>query len=127
MSAATLVQRPVRNGARPAPRRPAARPARPVRRRRNVMLRRRIAAVLTVAVVVLAISAVWAMRSDAAGESGVFEATVVVAPGQTVWDIANDYVPEGEHPQAYVAEVLRYNAIDATAIAPGAVLRLPRP
>jgi LysM repeat protein len=90
------------------------------------MLRRRIAALLTVTFVVLALCGAWALRSDASQEAGVVEATVVVAPGQTVWDIATDYVPEGQHPQAYVAEVLRYNALDAAAVAPGTVLRLPR-
>ena len=153
MSATTLVQRPVRGAARPvrsaaparhmrsarAAARPVARSARPVarptrtarvapaRRRPNVALRRRIAAVLTVAVVVLAICAAWAMRSYASPEGGVVEATVVVAPGETVWDIAYDYAPQGQHPQAYIAEVLRYNGVDAGAVAPGTVLRLPRP
>lgn len=142
MSATTLVQRRVRSAARPVrpatptpharPVRavraaPAVRVARPARRRPNVALRRRIAAVLTIAVVVLAICAAWAMRSYAAPDAGVVEATVVVAPGETVWDIAYDYAPQGQHPQAYIAEVLRYNGVDAGAVAPGTVLRLPRP
>ncbi len=153
MSATTLVQRPVRSGARPVrpagstrhtrpvrPARPvrpsglvrssrpapAARVARPVRRRPNVALRRRIAAVLTIAVVVVAICAAWAMRSYAAPDAGLVEATVVIAPGETVWDIAYDYAPDGQHPQAYIAEVLRHNGVDAGAVAPGTVLRLPR-
>ena len=119
MSAAILGHRPVRSTVRPV------RPVAIRRRRRNVALRRRIAAVLTVALVVLSISSLLALRSDAA-PSVVNEASVVIAPGETVWDIAYDYAPEGQHPQAYVAEVLRYNDLDAAAVLPGTVLRLPR-
>lgn len=111
------------------PRRPAAqRPLRPrqVRRRPNFALRRRLAALLTIALIALVVSGVWAMRSEAASDTGPLELTVVVAPGETVWDIANDYVPEGAHPQAYVADVLRYNDIEPAAVQPGTVLRLPR-
>ena len=130
MTAIATAQRPY--GARSAaPRavrpasRVAARPA-PRRRRRNVALRRRIAALLVIAVVALAVSGLWAMRSEAASDTGPVEATVVVAPGETVWDIAAEYVPPGAHPQAYVAEVLRYNDLTASAVLPGTVLRLPR-
>ena len=97
------------------------------RRRPNVMLRRRIAALLVIAVVALVVSGLWAMRSEASSDAGVVEATVVVAPGETVWDIAAEYTPPGAHPQAYVAEVLRYNDLTASAVLPGTVLRLPRP
>ncbi len=90
------------------------------------MLRRRLAALLVIGVVALAVSALWAMRSEAASDVGTVELTVVVAPGETVWDIATDYLPQGHQPQAYVAEVLRYNELDAAAIQPGTVLRLPR-
>ena len=135
MSTTAVAIRPVRTGARPAARpiahrRPAARPAarRPVARpiSRGVLLRRRIAAALTVAVLILALGTAWAMRSEAAPD-GVVEATVVVGPGETVWDIATEYVPDGVHPQAYVAHVLRYNGLEATAVMPGTALRLPRP
>ena len=54
-------------------------------------------------------------------------ATVVVGPGETVWDIAVEYLPEGTMPQVYVADILRHNDIDPAAVAPGAVLQLPRP
>ena len=136
MSTTAVAPRPVRSSARPVSRpRPAARPAAPLfrtarpavrRRRPNVLLRRRIAAALTVVALILALGVTWAMRSEAAPE-GVIEATVVVAPGETVWDIANQYVPDGTHPQAYVAHVLRYNDLEAGSVLPGTVLRLPRP
>ena len=120
MTAIATTQRPY--GARSA----VVRGPRPVRRRRNVMLRRRIAAVLVIGVVALVVSGLWAMRSEASSDTGPLEATVVVAPGETVWEIANEYVPAGAHPQAYVARVLRYNNVDAASVQPGTVLRLPR-
>ena len=123
MSTTAVATRPVRTGASPALR-PVTR-RRPVRRR-NVLLRRRIAAALTVTVLILALGITWAMRSEAAPD-GIVEATVVVGPGETVWDIATEYVPDGVHPQAYVAQVLRYNDLEATAVMPGTALRLPRP
>ena len=133
MSTTAVAPRPVRSSsARPARPRPATRafttttPRRAARRRPNVLLRRRIAAALTVIALILALGVTWAMRSEAAPD-GIVEATVVVAPGETVWDIATQYVPDGTHPQAYVAEVLRANDLDAGAVQPGTVLRLPRP
>ena len=123
MTAIATAQRPYGAARRPAA--PRAR-AVPARRRPNVLLRRRIAAVLVIAVVALAVSGLWAMRSEASSDAGVVEATVVVAPGDTVWDIAAAYTPAGAHPQAYVAEVLRYNDLTASAVLPGTVLRLPR-
>ena len=124
MTAIATAQRPYGAARRPAAPRSRAVAAR--RRRPNVMLRRRIAAVLVVAVVALVVSGLWAMRSEASSDAGVVEATVVVAPGDTVWDIAAAYTPAGAHPQAYVAEVLRYNDLTASAVLPGTVLRLPR-
>ena len=125
MSAATVVQRPIQRAARPARPIRAVRPVGRVHRRPNYALRR-IAALLTVLLVIVGLGALWTLRSDAA-PGDVVEATVVVAPGQTVWDIASDYAPEGQHPQAYVAEVLRYNHLEAASVAPGTALRLPRP
>ena len=133
MSTTAVAPRPVRSSDRPAPRpRPAtgmfttSAPRQAPRRRRNVLLRRRIAAALTVIALIMALGVTWAMRSEAAPD-GIVEATVVVAPGETVWDIANQYVPDGTHPQTYVAHVLRYNDLEAGAVLPGTVLRLPRP
>lgn len=127
MSAVTVAPRPIRTAARPVR---AVRPVRPapaaVRPRRAVYLRRRIAAVLTIAALAVAISGLWALRSHAASDAGV-AATVVVGPGETVWDIAMDYLPEGQRPQVYVAEILRANDVDPAAVVPGAVLQLPRP
>jgi hypothetical protein len=68
-----------------------------------------------------------AQRSEASLDAGTVSAVVVVGPGETVWDVAADYVPEGQNAHAYVARVLELNDVDATAVAPGTVLHLPRP
>lgn len=124
MTAVIVAPRPSRTAARPV--RPVRVAPRPARRQRSVYLRRRVAAVLTIAALALAISGLWAMRSNAASDAGV-AATVVVAPGDTVWDIAVAYLPEGQRPQVYVAEIIRHNDVDPAAITPGTVLELPRP
>jgi hypothetical protein len=50
----------------------------------------------------------------------------VVAPGDTVWELAAPHVPEGGDLQSYVAEVVLLNRIDPGALEPGSVLDLPR-
>jgi len=129
MSTATI-DRPRRMPARTAPvarHRPAARP-RPARAsRRTALLRRRMLAFVVLVAAVMAIALSLAMESQASSDAGVLEATVVVGAGETIWDIAGDYLPAGHSQHAYVARVLRHNGIDASAVAPGTVLHLPRP
>ena len=134
MSTAVLDRRPVAASARrsPAPLATARRApvARSVARRRPthaVYVLRRLATFLALIVVISGV--VWtlsATESDASLDAGTVAASVVVAPGETVWDIAQEYLPEGQNAHAYVARVLTYNGIDAAAVAPGTVLQLPR-
>lgn len=112
-------RRPVSRTA--ARRRPAAAP----RLRLTLLARRLVALLVTLAVVSVAVWAATALRSEASGDAGVVAATVVVGAGETVWDIATAYRPAGESAHGYVARVLRYNDIDAAAVAPGTVLQLP--
>lgn len=127
--------RPVRPSARPAPRAhraPAPCPRRAaasgprVRMRLTLLARRLLALLITLVVVSVAVWTATALRSEASGDASVVAATVVVGAGETVWDIAADYVPAGETTHGYVARVLRFNDIDAAAVAPGTVLQLPR-
>lgn len=131
--ATAVLQRPADLATRTVPRpstrarRPAPRPVCRHPRMRLTLLARRLVA-LTV-ILVLTSGVVWtatALRSEASGDAGVVAATVVVGAGETVWDIANAYRPEGQSAHGYVARVLRYNDIDAAAVAPGTVLQLPR-
>ena len=147
MSAVTVNPRPVRI----APRRPSTAPvrrphpltppqagaghrsartvadarARAAARRRALAVRRFFALVVVAGIVLAGVS-LFALRSEAAPEP-VMTATVVVGPGETVWDIASEYLPAGGSTHAYVAEILAYNDVQAASIAPGAVLQLPRP
>ena len=127
MTAAVIDRRRISGTTTPsvAPRSAPARRARRAQRRR-VFLMRRLLVALVLGVMVVAIASVLALRSEAASDPGVVAAAVVVGEGETVWDIAREYVPAGVHPQAYVAAVLRHNDVDPTAVVPGTVLELPR-
>ena len=124
MTAAVIDRRGAVAAYRPAVRPTQARRA-ALRRRRQIFMIRRLLVLLVVLAMGLGIASLWALRSEASSEPAV-AATVVVGPGDTVWDIAHEYVPAGVHPQAYVAAVLRHNDLDAGALAPGMVLELPR-
>lgn len=52
-------------------------------------------------------------------------ATVVVGPGDTIWDLATANRPPGTEPSTYVAEVVALNSLDPSRLRPGTVLRLP--
>ncbi len=98
--------------------------------RRAAVYRRRRLGVATLAVTVVAVATlllgVWPMRSAAAtADGGVARVEIVIAPGDTVWDLAYAHAPAGQSPQAYIASILDVNDVDATALLPGTVLRLP--
>lgn len=113
-----------RRHVRSAPARRGAAARRPTRR--TYALRRALVSLVVLALLVAAFSAGMALRSDAADTASMVQATVVVAEGDTVWDIAVAYLPEGANTHAYVAQVLEHNDLDAAAVRPGTVLRLPR-
>jgi NAD/NADP transhydrogenase alpha subunit len=123
-----VIQRQAGVGARRVP--PARRVPRAARRARRLrptlLARRLLALVITLVIVSMVVWTATALHSEASSDAGVVAATVVVGAGETVWDIAANYVPAGETAHGYVARVLRYNDIDAAAVAPGTVLQLPR-
>jgi LysM repeat protein len=51
--------------------------------------------------------------------------TVVVAPGQTLWDIAAQYVPADRDLTGWAAEIAAVNDVDAQALQPGTPLVIP--
>lgn len=79
---------------------------------------------LALAVLLLAIVAVLADRASGSAALLAPEA-VVVAPGETVWDLSARYLPAGRGLADYVAEVVDQNAVDPLTVAPGTVLYLP--
>ena len=51
---------------------------------------------------------------------------VVVGPGDTLWDVAERFAPDGVDPRAYVDALVRLNHLDGGSVQAGARLRLPR-
>jgi hypothetical protein len=66
-----------------------------------------------------------AAGSAAAPPDPVATTRVVVAPGDTLWTLAERHAPEGADPQAWAARVVADNGVDAGALVPGSVLIVP--
>ncbi|HWB71613.1 MAG TPA: LysM peptidoglycan-binding domain-containing protein [Egibacteraceae bacterium] len=117
---------------RPALPEPGRAPTRRLPRR--VYRRRRLMALIALAVLAAAPGALALPRlqgpvpNNAAPPSAARAAlTVVVAPGDTIWELAATHLPAGEDLGAYVAEVVAFNGVEASRLQPGTVLRLPGP
>jgi len=52
-------------------------------------------------------------------------ARITVAQGETVWDLAERYAPDGIDRRAYVASILELNRLDGMPLA-GQRLKLPK-
>lgn len=50
---------------------------------------------------------------------------VVVADGETLWELVLPHAPEGSDPHAWIAEVAEHNGIDPGHVQPGDALRIP--
>ncbi len=107
-------------------------PRRPALRRRVTLL---VAGALAVGALTSLPSALDLVLPDAPAQAPVGNRDVegqlppikaVVAPGDTIWDIAGPHVPEGTDLQSYVAEVILLNDVDPAALEPGSVLDLPQ-
>ncbi|MWB99574.1 LysM peptidoglycan-binding domain-containing protein [Agromyces seonyuensis] len=61
--------------------------------------------------------------SDVSGAPVVFS-TVIIEPGETLWQIALDYAPE-EDPRDVIADIVRLNGLASTDVLPGQELALP--
>jgi nucleoid-associated protein YgaU len=110
---------PVRGGcAHPAHRRPAPGGLRLTARGRVLVA----ALVLTAGVVLAAV--VGAAGGTPAGLRLAGDRTVVVQPGDTVWDIAAS-ISGGDDIRAVVDEIQRLNHLGGAPLAPGQTLRLP--
>jgi hypothetical protein len=103
---------------------PPGSPARPVR------LTRRGRLVLLILVIAVAFTAFTLLGSPAASTSAVHHAparTVVVEPGETLWDIASTLEP-GQDPRELIAEIVELNSLsDAGSIRVGQPLYVPAP
>lgn len=110
------------------PRRRAAQPRRRAARAGSVRMRltrRGRAVVLALAVALaFAVGAIAGQAQAASGESDLVTETVVVAPGQTLWEIA-DGVAGDEDVRDVIALIERINELDSSALAVGQVLQVP--
>ena len=52
-------------------------------------------------------------------------ATVVVQPGETLWDVATDHAPTAVATNAYVDQLIELNRLDDASVGAWQVLRLP--
>jgi len=90
------------------------------RRRRRTARSRQLAAIaiLAAALVLPRVVATWASGPEAPA------ITHVVAAGETLWDIADQYT-EGRDLRKVVAAIKKYNGLNTAVIQPGQVLEIP--
>lgn len=88
--------------------------------------RRRIAVLVALAAaVVLMVMAVVGGGEAALSVTPVADVTVVVEPGETVWDIAAAHAPAGVATGEYVGLIVELNGLDGGVVDSWQVLRLP--
>ncbi len=96
------------------------------RRAREIMLRRRRRVLGMVAVLVAAGLLIgWAPTTATPARAGDGPSRIVVAPGETLWDLAETHAPDSMDPRAYVDELQDLNGLSGP-IRPGMRLKLPR-
>lgn len=110
----------------PAPAR-SARPCRATRAPRSglVLTRRgRLAIVLLAAVALLALAPWRAIAGQPAGTVPSGWITVTVAPGDTLWEYAQEAAP-GADPRPLIAEIRAINDLPSSTLQPGQFLAVP--
>ena len=103
---------------------PATAAARARRARRREVLRHRLLVLAIVTVAVVAFLLATGPRGRAPASRSRAPASVVVRPGDSAWDIADRYAPEGVDTRAYVDALYEINGLEGTLPA-GARIRLP--
>ncbi len=100
---------------------------------------RRRAAVFSIALGALALAAgplgaAWGADGETVEPAGasavegvdVGEVLVVVAPGETMWEVVLPHAPAGADPHGFLAEVAARNGVDPGRLEPGTALRVPQ-
>jgi hypothetical protein len=95
-----------------------------VRARAKAQVRRRRAGLALVSLAVIAMTLMGGGAAPASKPSA--PPAVVVRPGQTLWDLAERYAPEGVDPRSYVDAVVQLNDLGGQPLAAGQRLRLPK-
>ena len=100
---------------------PPARPPRHV-----FWLRRALALAVLAALLVVVGGVVRAMTASGPDETlGRTNLTVVVEPGQTLWDLAERYAPEGRDLVEWADEIARANGLEGRTLQAGMPLQVP--
>jgi len=103
----------------------ATRPGAPRTVCRDTLRRRR----LVVVVALLAFTTLLTMSIGRVGASAELADPVaghaVVAPGDTLWEVAVDTAPNGVDPREQLAAIQDLNGLDGSALAPWSVVLLP--
>lgn len=126
MSAVVISLDAYRQTTRPAPavrRPPVARPPRVRVRVRWDRVAGLLAALVLAVVLVGGLLAGASQADEPAGDP----LTVVVGPGDTIWELARAHAPAGVDTMTYAAAITAHNGVTATALRPGTVLELPVP
>ena len=99
----------------------------PARPPRHVYWLRRALALAVLAGLLLAIGGVVRAMAVAGPEEvlGRTNLTVVVEPGQTLWDLAERYAPEGRDLVEWADEIARANGLDGRTLQAGMPLQIP--
>ena len=90
-----------------------------------VLLRRRLAAVVVLALVVSLVAALIGRWGAEADPSERIAGHVVVAPGDTLWDVAVATTPAGRDAREHLAAIRAMNGFGAGPLAPWTVVAIP--
>ncbi len=106
------------------------RPIRPLPGARTVVVRSRVRWDRVAALLVVLVAVVWFLGGTALSSRAdvppAATVTVVVQPGDTLWDLARVHAPRGVATMEYVLQVQADNGVRAGLLLPGSVLRLPQ-
>lgn len=87
--------------------------------------RRRLAAVLAMLVLTIVLTVAVGRVGASAQLADPVAGHAVVAPGDTLWDIAVETAPDGVDPREQLAAIRGLNGLDSSAVAPWSVVLLP--
>lgn len=102
---------------------------RPVERRLHISTLRRRFSQIAVLLIILSLTCTGVVTAFASTSEDAVQLTelerVVVMPGDTLWEIAVAYKPQGQDTRIYVQQLIRANGLASGAIQAGDTLVLP--
>lgn len=92
---------------------------------RATLLRRRVVAVVALLVLTILLTMTIGRVGAEAELADPVAGHAVVAPGDTLWDVAVESAPTGVDPREQLAAIRALNGLDSSAVAPWSVVLLP--